>query len=245
VSSAATSTHVSEAGRFDVLAVRALDIVVSFSVLLFLLPLLACLALAIKLESRGPLLYRCRRVGHRGTELDMLKFRKMRLGVDGPALTRTNDDRFTRLGRFLARSKLDEMPQLWNVLCGHMSLVGPRPEDERFVRLHADAYREIVSVKPGVTGYCQLAFAKESEILDGDDVQTDYVERLLPQKVQLDLLYAANISLRTNLRVMAWTALAIVTRRDVAVNRETGALTVRRRPVEENAQLRPETAEAA
>jgi lipopolysaccharide/colanic/teichoic acid biosynthesis glycosyltransferase len=234
----------SEAGRFDLVAVRALDIIVSFTVLLILMPFLACLALAIKLESTGPLFYRCRRVGYRGTELEMLKFRKMRLGVDGPALTRTDDDRFTRLGHFLAHSKLDEVPQLWNVLCGHMSLVGPRPEDERFVRLHSDPYRKILSVKPGVTGYCQLAFAKESEILDGDDVQTDYVVRLLPQKVQLDLLYAAHRSLRTNLRVMAWTALAIVTRRDVAVNRETGALTVRRRPVEENA-LRPETAEAA
>lgn len=231
MSSTATSTRLSGAARLDLFALRALDIAISFAVLLFLLPFLACLALAVKLESRGPVFYRCRRVGYEGAELDMLKFRKMHVGAQGPALTRSDDNRFTRLGRFLAHSKLDEVPQLWNVLRGQMSLVGPRPEDARFVRLHADAYREIVSVKPGVTGYCQLAFAKENEILAGDDVQTDYVERLLPQKVQLDLLYASHRSLRTNLRVMAWTALAIVTRRDVAVNRETGALTVRRRPV--------------
>jgi len=234
MSSAATTTRLSGAGRLGSLAVNALDFVLSLAVLLFLLPFLACLALAIKLESPGPVFYRCRRVGYRGAELDMLKFRKMRLGVDGPALTRTDDDRFTRLGRFLAHSKLDEVPQLWNVLRGEMSLVGPRPEDERFVRLHDDAYRSILSVKPGVTGYCQLAFAKESQILDREDVQTDYVERLLPQKVQLDLLYASHRSLSTNIRVMAWTALAIVTRRDVAVNRETGAFTVRRRSIDEN-----------
>src|SRR6186997_2493760 len=127
MSSAATTTRLSGAGRLGSLAVNALDFVLSLAVLLFLLPFLACLALAIKLESPGPVFYRCRRVGYRGAELDMLKFRKMRLGVDGPALTRTDDDRFTRLGRFLAHSKLDEVPQLWNVLRGEMSLVGPRP----------------------------------------------------------------------------------------------------------------------
>lgn len=245
MSNAATSTHVSETQRLDLTALRILDIAVSLSILLFLLPFLVCLAAAIKLESRGPLFYRCRRVGYRGTELDMLKFRKMRVGAAGPALTRADDERFTGLGRFLAHSKLDEVPQFWNVLRGQMSLVGPRPEDPQFVRLHPAAYEAIVSVKPGVTGYCQLAFAKENEILDGNDVQADYVERLLPQKVELDLLYASQRSLKTNLSVMAWTAIAIVTRRDIAVNRKTGVLTVRRRPVEENAHLRPETAEAA
>jgi lipopolysaccharide/colanic/teichoic acid biosynthesis glycosyltransferase len=185
---------------------------------------IAVLAIAIKVESRGPVFYRCRRVGRYGADLEMLKFRKMHDGATGPALASTDDERFTRLGWFLARTKLDEVPQLWNVLRGEMSLVGPRPEDPSFIALHRDDYEQILSVKPGITGYCQLAFARESEILDENDRERHYVERILPQKVALDCLYAAERSFVVDLKILWWTAMAVVLSREVAVNRETGKL---------------------
>ena len=104
------------------------------------------------------------------------------------------------MGGFLARTKLDEVPQLWNVLRGEMSLVGPRPEDPGFVALHEDDYRTILQVRPGVTGLCQLAFAKESAILDPSDRLGHYVADILPQKVRLDVLYARTRSFRGDLR---------------------------------------------
>lgn len=211
-------------GRLDAGLKRVLDLSVAATLLLVLTPLIVVLAVAIKLESRGPVFYRCRRVGRYGADLEMLKFRKMHDGATGSALAATDDERFTRLGWFLARTKLDEVPQLWNVLRGHMSLVGPRPEDPSFIALHRDEYEQILSVKPGITGYCQLAFARESEILDDTDRERHYVERILPQKVGLDCLYATGRSFALDLRILWWTAMAVVLSREVAVNRETGRL---------------------
>jgi lipopolysaccharide/colanic/teichoic acid biosynthesis glycosyltransferase len=208
--------------RLDTALKRALDLSVAATLLLLLAPVIVVLAVAIKLESRGPVFYRCRRVGRYGADLEMLKFRKMHDGATGPALASTDDDRFTRLGPFLARTKLDEVPQLLNVLRGQMSLVGPRPEDPSFIALHRDEYEEILSVKPGITGYCQLAFARESEILDENDRERHYVERILPQKVRLDCLYAATRSIGVDVRILWWTAMAVLLSREVAVNRETG-----------------------
>ena len=160
----------------------------------------------------------------------MLKFRKMRDGATGLPLTAPDDERFTRMGSFLARLKLDELPQLWNVLKGEMSLVGPRPEDPSFVEANRDAYEAILQVTPGMTGLCQLAFAREPELLSDVDPVEDYVQRLLPQKARLDGLYAQRRSLSMDLRILAWTAMVVLLRREVAVNRETAGLTVRRRP---------------
>ena len=197
--------------------------------LLLLLPVLAACCVAIKLESRGPVFYRATRVGWHGRPLRVLKFRKMFEGATGHALTGDVDPRFTRLGRLLARTKLDELPQLWNVLRGQMSLVGPRPEDSDFVALHKVEFREILTVRPGMTGLGQLAFAKEAEILDPGDRVGHYVGSILPQKVHLDLLYARSRSFRRDLRILVWTVLPVVMRVNVAVNRSTGELTVRRR----------------
>jgi lipopolysaccharide/colanic/teichoic acid biosynthesis glycosyltransferase len=157
-------------------------------------------------------------------------------GANGSALTGSHDPRFTRIGRFLARSKLDELPQLWNVLTGGMSLVGPRPEDRRYVELHEDAFRTVLSVRPGVTGLCQLAFAKESEILDPEDREGHYLERILPQKVALDLLYVETRTLSLDLRILVWTVLPVILRRDVAVNRVTADLTLRKRVLPSTAE---------
>jgi lipopolysaccharide/colanic/teichoic acid biosynthesis glycosyltransferase len=181
----------------------------------------------IKLDSSGPGFYRCPRIGRGGREFGMLKFRKMHDGARGPALASSDDDRFTRLGPFLARTKLDELPQLWNVLRGQMSLVGPRPEDASFIELHAVDFAVIHSVKPGMTGLCQLAFARESSVLDPNDRIGHYVNGILPQKVKIDRLYASRRSIWMDVRILGWTAAAVLFGREVAVHRGTGALSVR------------------
>lgn len=214
----------------DRIAKRGLDIVASTVLLAVSMPFMAIIALAIKLDSRGPVLYGCQRVGYRGSQFRMLKFRKMwHGGVEGPALTVGADERFTRVGRLLAVSKLDEMPQFWNVFRGEMSLVGPRPEDPSFVAEHPEAYGLITQVRPGITGLSQLAFAEESEILDPEDPVRHYLERLLPQKTRMDRLYASRRTIGMDLRILAWTCVAVMVRKDVAVNRQTGKLTLRRR----------------
>lgn len=207
---------------------RFFDILIAAVALVVLSPLIALVALAVKLDSRGPVLFRCSRVGRGGHPFAMLKFRKMRDGVSGSLLTEALDDRFTRIGRFLTVTKLDEIPQLWNVLSGTMNLVGPRPEDPAFVGLHPEQYAAIVSARPGITGLSQLAFANEPEILAADDRVNDYIERILPQKMQLDQLYVERRSLLMDLQILAWTLVSVALRKDAAVHRRTGRLTLRR-----------------
>jgi lipopolysaccharide/colanic/teichoic acid biosynthesis glycosyltransferase len=225
------------AESFDVAAKRAIDVLVASCMLLVFAVPIALLVLLIRIDSPGPGFYRCRRIGFRGREFGMLKFRKMHRDAAGGALTAVDDERFTRLGRFLANTKLDEVPQLWNVIKGDMSLVGPRPEDPGFVQADADAYREICTVRPGITGLSQLAFAKESEILDPEESEQHYVSQIFPQKVRMDRLYAEQRSLGMDFRIIAWTVAAVVFGRAVAVHRETGQMNVRRR-----LQTRPEPA---
>ena len=209
---------------------RGLDILVAALVLVGTLPVSALVALAIKLESAGPVFYLAERVGRGGRPLRMLKFRKMRSDARGSPLTLAEDHRFTRVGAFLARSKLDELPQFYNVLRGEMSLIGPRPEDPVFVAQRAADYEVILRVRPGITGFSQIAFANESSILSTTDPERDYISRILPQKCALDRMYVQTLSLRTDLRIVLWTFTAVVLRRPVAVDRATGAMRLRRRP---------------
>jgi lipopolysaccharide/colanic/teichoic acid biosynthesis glycosyltransferase len=208
---------------------RSTDLVLSALLLLLFLPLIFLVAIAVKLESRGPVFYRAARVGRHGAPLMVLKFRKMKKGAAGIPLTGHDDPRFTRIGCLLAKWKLDEIPQLWNVLLGQMSLVGPRPEDLDFVSLHSAEYGEILTVRPGITGLGQLAFTREAQILDPHDAIGHYVKAILPQKVQLDRLYAHSWKLRGDFQILVWTILPVILRVDVAVNRTTGSLTIRRR----------------
>jgi lipopolysaccharide/colanic/teichoic acid biosynthesis glycosyltransferase/dTDP-glucose pyrophosphorylase len=193
-----------------------------------LAPSLLLVALAIRLDSPGPAFFRCRRVGAGGRPFDMLKFRKMVDGANGPPLRSSDDERHTRLGRFLAGTKLDEIPQLLNVILGHMSLVGPRPEDPAFVERDPGRFTEVLKVRPGITGLSQLAFAKEAEVLDPSDRMGHYVRRILPQKLALDALYVTRRTLWMDVRILLWTTVALF--RDVAVHRGTGAVGIRRRP---------------
>jgi lipopolysaccharide/colanic/teichoic acid biosynthesis glycosyltransferase len=208
---------------------RLLDVIVAVLTLLLLAPAMGVIALLIKLDSAGPVFYRAARVGYRGETLRMLKFRKMHDRATGSPLTMDDDARFTRIGGWLAKLKLDELPQLWHVLTGEMSLVGPRPETEGFVARHEAEYREILSVRPGILGWSQLAFAEESRILDDADPVGHYVAAILPQKVSLDLLYATTRNVLLDLRIVFWSVLAVALRRRVAVHRSDGRMNLRRR----------------
>jgi lipopolysaccharide/colanic/teichoic acid biosynthesis glycosyltransferase len=224
------------------LSVRIFDCLAAVVLLFLLTPLLVLVSIGIVFDSRGPILYGCTRIGRYGRPFRMLKFRKMTAHAQGPPLTFARDGRFTPFGRLLAKTKLDELPQLWNVVKGDMSLVGPRPEDKAFVSLLRDDYEEILRVPPGITGLSQLAFAKESQLLAAEDSHGYYVERLLPQKVAIDRLYARRRSLMLNLQILAWTGIVVALIADVAVNRETGRLTLRRR--RRQPEQRPEPAAA-
>jgi lipopolysaccharide/colanic/teichoic acid biosynthesis glycosyltransferase len=208
---------------------RLSDLVISTALFILLLPLAMLLALAIKLESAGPVLYRSRRVGVGGREFAMLKFRKMHRDATGPALTSRNDGRLTRLGKLLARTKLDELPQLWNVICGDMSLVGPRPEDPTFVALYPEEFRVILSIRPGITGLSQLAFANEARILERPELAGRYADRLLPLKMTIDQLYIARRSMILDAKILVWTMAAVFLRVEVAVDRQSCRLSARRR----------------
>lgn len=207
---------------------RVIDVLLSITALLLALPLMLVIAVAIKADSPGPIFYRVRRCGYRGRPLMMLKFRKMRDGASGAPLTARTDRRLTKVGAFLTRSRLDELPQFWDVLCGRMSFIGPRPEDPQFVALHHAEYTRILSVRPGIIGLSQLAYEAESTIVSVEDPVQDYVDRILPQKLTLDQLYAGSTRPVLDLSILKWAIVALVMRRPVAVSRTTGAMGVRK-----------------
>jgi lipopolysaccharide/colanic/teichoic acid biosynthesis glycosyltransferase len=217
------------ASRLDGVAKRALDVTISVLALILLAPLILLVALLVRMDSHGPAFFAAPRVGHGGRDLRMLKFRKMHHRARGIALTVDDDVRFTRIGGILARFKLDELPQFWHVLRGEMSLVGPRPETVDFVGHHREAYHEILAVRPGVFGFSQIAFVAEGRILDGDDPLSHYIADILPQKVKLDLMYARHRTLALDLRIVFWSLIAVLLRRQVAVNRQSGRMNLRRR----------------
>ena len=190
------------------MAKRTLDLILSLVGLALLWPLLASLALWIKLDSPGPVLYRGKRVGKDGEPFHMYKFRTMAEGAErrGPAVTYRDDPRITRAGRILRRTKLDELPQLFNVIKGEMSWVGPRPEDPKYVALYTPEQRQVLTVKPGVTGPTQLEYRDEASTLSGEAVDEEYVSRLMPEKLKLDLEYVRTRSLGGDLRILWRTA---------------------------------------
>jgi lipopolysaccharide/colanic/teichoic acid biosynthesis glycosyltransferase len=204
--------------------------VIAGAILLVLLPLIVLLAILVRLDSPGPAFFQCDRVGFRGRPLRMLKFRKMVNDAHGRPLTTASDDRFTRIGRLLAKYKFDELPQLWHVVTGEMSIVGPRPETLDFVeRYPREFYGAILRVRPGIIGPSQIAFADESAVLAGDDPVAYYLGRILPQKVALDTMYAHDPSIRRDVAIFFWAVVTVILRRPVAVNRQTGAMNLRRR----------------
>lgn len=176
------------------MAKRAFDLFWSSLGLAILLPLLLLVALLVKLEDGGPVFFRQVRIGRGGRPFRIWKFRTMVVDAErrGRALTVGEDDRITRIGRHLRRTKLDELPQLLNVLVGEMSLVGPRPEVPRYVERYTEPQRAILALRPGITDLASIKYRNESDLLGkAEDPETTYVQVVLPDKIQINLAYAA------------------------------------------------------
>jgi len=177
---------------------RGFDVLASLTGLVLLSPVLAVVALAIKLTSPGPVFFRQERVGRGFRRFEILKFRTMVPDAPklGGQLTAGEDPRITRVGRLLRKTKLDELPQLINVVKGDMSFVGPRPEVPRYVEIFRDDYRELLTVRPGITDLASLKYRDESEVLGrSSDPETTYVEQVLPEKIALGKQYLRRSSL--------------------------------------------------
>ncbi|WP_457445583.1 sugar transferase [Roseateles sp. P5_E4] len=190
---------------------RLFDVVCSALGLLILAPVLLLAAVWIKLDSPGPALFRQTRVGRFGVPFTIHKFRTMRV-EPGAAITVGADPRITRSGQVLRQTKLDELPQLWDVLRGAMSLVGPRPELPRYVEFYPVELRErVLAVRPGITDPASLAFSREAELLAAaDDPEREYREVVMPAKLRLSADYAASASLATDLRLIFATLARVV-----------------------------------
>lgn len=190
---------------------RAFDFSASALGLIILSPLLALIALLVRLTSRGPVFYRARRVGRGGREFTLYKFRSMVADADrqGPGITAAGDPRVTPVGRILRRTKLDELPQLWNVLRGDMSLVGPRPEDPRYVALYTPEQRRVLDVRPGITSLASLEYRNEEAILHGSDWEQRYIHEVMPAKLAIDLRYVQHATLFSDILIILRTLLAL------------------------------------
>jgi lipopolysaccharide/colanic/teichoic acid biosynthesis glycosyltransferase len=177
----------------------------------------AVIAVLIRVTSGPPVLHRGRRMGRGGREFEILKFRTMRTGGGGALVTAAGDPRVTPIGRWLRRTKLDELPQLINVVRGEMSVVGPRPEDPRFAEHYGGRFAPILSVRPGITGPAAVRFRHEESLLRGiepEQVDDHYASAVLPRKLEIDLDYVRRATLRTDLAILAATARAVVGRND-------------------------------
>jgi len=195
---------------------RFLDVSIAACALLLLAPLLATVAVAVWLEDGGSPWYRGVRVGQNGCEFRMLKFRSMRrrAALTGVNSTAAGDTRITKVGRFLRALKLDELPQLWNVVAGEMSLVGPRPQVPEDAALYTAAERRMLEVRPGITDLASIVFSDEGEILAGSaDPDLLYNQIVRPWKSRLALLYLKRSCWRSDARILLWTAGALVSRR--------------------------------
>lgn len=197
---------------------RAIDIAISFVGLVILLPLLLLVALLVKLGDGGPVFYRGRRVGRLGRPFFVVKYRTMVVDAErlGGWCTADDDPRITRVGRLLRKYKLDELPQLINVLKGDMSLVGPRPEVQHYVDMYSDEERVILTVRPGITDWASLWDSDEGALLAGvEDPEAAYLEYIRPTKLRLQMHYVRTQSLLTDLRIL-WLTLATVVLRSKA-----------------------------
>lgn len=195
---------------------RALDFSVALTGLIVLFPFFLIIALLIKLDSRGPVFYLQERVGLNTELFRLFKFRSMRVDSDKGTLITIGkrDPRVTAVGYFLRKFKIDELPQLINVLKGEMSLVGPRPEVEKFVKLYNAEQLRVLSVKPGITDYASIEFRDENKLLDGKPDPIDfYVNEIMPQKLRLNLKYIDSQSLFKDILIILKTLFLIIARK--------------------------------
>ncbi len=191
---------------------RGFDLMVAAVGLLLLSPVLLILALLVKLDSPGPVFHRGVRTGWKGRPFRIFKFRTMYVGSEasGGLSTARNDARVTRFGRFLRRYKLDELPQLLNVLKGDMSMVGPRPEMPEYTALYQGEERLILTVRPGITDFASLEFRSLGDVLGDVDVDRKYEEEIMPRKNALRVKYVQERSFRTDLRLLLRTVVKVL-----------------------------------
>lgn len=191
---------------------RGLDLILASAIFIVTAPLWPVLALAVYASSPGPVFYVSQRAGRHGRPFRMYKFRSMYSGADrvGPGVTAGSDARVTSVGRFLRATKLDELPQLLNVVRGEMSLVGPRPEAPEYVATYDARQRRVLDVRPGMTGLTQLLYMREEQLLQADDVEREYRERLLPLKLNMDLTYIGRRTTWGDVRLILATAACMV-----------------------------------
>ena len=193
--------------------IRFCDIVFSAIGLLLLSPLFLIVYILIRCESKGGGFYCQQRVGKDGRMFGLYKFRSMRTGSDKKGLITVggHDSRITRMGYFIRKYKIDELPQLWNVLKGDMSLVGPRPEVKKYVDLYTEEQRRVLSVRPGITDYASIEYVDENEILGkADDPDRVYVEEIMPAKIKLNMRYIENRSLNEYFKIIGLTFINIL-----------------------------------
>jgi lipopolysaccharide/colanic/teichoic acid biosynthesis glycosyltransferase len=192
--------------------IRFFDVLLSGLGLIFLSPVFLILYLIIICSSKGPGLYAQERIGLHGKPFKLYKFRTMREGSDkGQLITTSGDERVTTVGHFIRKYKLDELPQLWNVIKGEMSLVGPRPEVEKYVRLYTPEQRVVLNVKPGITDYASIEYSDENDILDqATDSEKMYIEEIMPKKILFNLQYINNPTLKEYFKIIFKTIKKIV-----------------------------------
>ena len=191
---------------------RLFDLFCTVPGVIVLSPVFFIVSLIIKLTDNGPVFFKQERIGYRGKPFKMLKFRTMIVDAEklGGQLTVGNDKRITKIGAILRRIKIDELPQLFNVLEGEMSLVGPRPEVPKYVQMYSDKQRLVLELVPGITDPASIKFRNESEILAmADDPEQVYVENIMPEKIRLNLEYARDASLISDLKTVLQTILKI------------------------------------
>jgi len=190
---------------------RLVDFLLASAGLIVLSPALLLAALLVKVSSPGPVFHRAVRVGKDGQLFQLFKFRTMiaEAASLGPGITLANDKRITRFGAWLRRFKIDELPQLLNILRGEMSIVGPRPEDPRYVALYTPEQREILAVVPGLTSPASMQYRAEEKLLAGTDWETTYVSVILPDKLSRELDYLQHRTFWSDLRIISQTVLAV------------------------------------
>jgi lipopolysaccharide/colanic/teichoic acid biosynthesis glycosyltransferase len=184
---------------------RVFDLIVALLGIIILFPILLLISIWIKVSSKGPLFYVQKRVGKDFKEFYIYKFRSMVVDADkiGPSVTSGDDPRITNVGKFIRKTKIDELPQLFNVIRGEMSLVGPRPEVMKFVAKNRDAYEKVLSVRPGITDNAAIEFRDEETLMNQyEDKEKAYLEYILPKKIKLYYNYIDNITFLNDIKLI-------------------------------------------
>ena len=205
--------QVLEKRKIQLVLKRLMDVVISGCALAVIWPVLLLIALAIKIDDPGPVFYRQVRVGKNGKEFRIYKFRTMVVDADkkGLQITVGRDNRITRMGALLRKTKLDELAQLINVFTGEMSFVGPRPEVPKYVSLYTPYQRQVLLVRPGITDYASIAYRNENDLLEGaDDPEKMYIETIMPDKIERNMKYLREISPLADIRLILSTIVAVI-----------------------------------